>query len=479
MTPNTDNIQSLFITRYRHPLRAVLLFRIIDPAAARGFLRDWAGSVNGGLAPPGSYTDTGGGSLEPVYHFAFNWPGTALLLATRNGAGDGLDPEEVGTNLESFFTKPENAPHSRSVTVSLDMLDANAPEHWWEGNADPSAFHIAMICYFADDTQKTDELARIRAAAATAGLVEWQFQSFEDNALSGHVPDQGILHFGFRDGVSKIDIDWEDTGAAGKTNFRELLLGYPSDSYKISPTNPGPWQDFVRDGTYLNLSWLYQDVAAFNAYLHEQRAAAEPHSGAADPEEWLAAKMMGRWRNGSAMALHPNTMPQPWDPSDRFGYADDDEGLKTPLFSHIRVCNPRDQGLTHANSVRFPNGPPRLIRRGFSYGPPLEGTQDDGLDRGLIGLFACARINEQFYSVVRWIQKTSFSDQFDAIRRGRKRQDMMFGFRGKRNAETTTHIPVEAAGTPALKLPLKDFIRYKGLAVFFVPSLKTLNYLAG
>ncbi|MBN9671854.1 hypothetical protein [Roseibium aggregatum] len=479
MKPDPKNVQSLFIARYRHKFRVVLLFRIDDPATAQGFLQRWAANVNGGLSPAGSYAADVEAQLDPVCHFAFNWPGISLLLKERAATAQGLDPDEVGTNLEQFFTEEDHAPNSNSVVASLDMKGMNAPENWWTAGADQSAFHIAMLCYFADAAQKFQGLGKIRADAEASGLEEWQFPDFDDKALSGEVPAGGILHFGFRDGISKVDIDWEETGTPGKSDFRELLLGYPSSDYRISPVDPGPWNDFVRDGTYLNLAWLYQDVAAFNRFLRDHRNVTAPLSGQADPEEWLAAKMMGRWRDGSALALHPERMPEPWDPSNNFGYRSDPEGERTPLHSHIRVCNPRDQGLTHVNDRRFPKGPPRLIRRGFSYGPPLEGTEDDGKDRGLVGLFACARINEQFYSVVRWIQKTDFSDHFDTIRRGRKRQDMMFGFRGKRQAEATTYIPAGSAGAAPLELPLKDFIRYKGIAVFFAPSVKSLKYLSG
>ena len=71
-------------------------------------------------------------------------------------------------------------------------------------------------------------------------------------------------------------------------------------------------------------------------------------------------------------------------------------------------------------AIRFPRGTPRLIRRGFSYGPPLAGAVEDGVDRGLVGLFCFARVNEQFYTVMRWLQKTDFSDTFKTTPDGLK-----------------------------------------------------------
>ena len=479
MLPDPENVQSLFITRYRHKLRVILLFRIDSPPAAQAFLRKWASGVNGGMSPTGSYSSPSATPLEPVYHFALNWTGTALLLNTLPDRPEGLDPDTIGTQLETFFTREDNAPHAPSTVDDLGLTGIHTPENWWAPDTDPTAFHIAMLCYFQDTPQKEECLREIRASAAECHLTEWQFQSFDDKALSGTIPDEGNLHFGFRDGISKVKIDWQDTGAPDTVNFREVLLGYGNHTYPTNPIYPGPWNDFVRDGTYLNLAWLYQDVAAFNTFLKDNKDAALPHSSESDPEDWLAAKMMGRWRDGSALALYPDKRPDSTDLNNDFGYRDDPKGITTPLFSHIRVCNPRDQQLSAANQSRFSGGPPRLVRRGFSYGPTLEGTEDDGRDRGLIGVFACARINEQFYTVLRWIQRTDFSDHFDRVRRGNRRQDMMFGLRGKPLAETTTHIPSAQSGQKPLQIPLADFIRYKGLAIFFAPSLKTLQLLSG
>ena len=73
--------------------------------------------------------------------------------------------------------------------------------------------------------------------------------------------------------------------------------------------------------------------------------------------------------------------------------------------SYPEIVNSRDQGLTFPNRVRFPGGPggvvPRLIRRGFSYGEPLQTVEDDLQDRGLVGFFFRARVNEQFYTILR------------------------------------------------------------------------------
>ena len=149
-------------------------------------------------------------------------------------------------------------------------------------------------------------------------------------------------------------------------------------------------------------------------------------------------------------------------------------GLKCPVAAHIRIANSRDQPLTFANKSRFANGPPRLMRRGFSYGPRLEGLEDDGLPRGVVGMFFCARVNEQFYTVLRWIKQTTFSDVFRDLPHGFDFQDAILGDRVK---DRRSYIPVEAG--LSVQLQLSRFIRYQGVVVLFAPSIRRSGSFPG
>ena len=66
--------------------------------------------------------------------------------------------------------------------------------------------------------------------------------------------------------------------------------------------------DFASDGTYLALRLMYQDVAAFNRFLNDnaKQLANTIGRSQADTVEWLAAKMLGRWRGGEPLILSPN-----------------------------------------------------------------------------------------------------------------------------------------------------------------------------
>lgn len=457
------NVQAIVAHRSDKPLVAILLFKLGEAAGAKAFLRRWADKVRNG-----SQTETAG---DPALYFFFAWSALAKLLQ-----GGALDPADGRGALEPFFVDPGQGPASLALRSQLGFVGSSAPESWWDGVFSNSDIELALYCGFDDAPQRDLTLGAIRASAAECGLRELRVTSLPDAALcGGHSPD-GRVHFGYRDGVTTPDVDWDDSAAPGKADLREFLLGYPNDDYPVSPVSPGPWQDFVRDGSFVVLTWLYQDVAAFNRCLRDSAQAAAPYADGADPQEWVAAKIMGRWRDGTALSKYPSQPPAQTDLDNAFGYADDPLGRKAPLSSHIRVSNLRDQALNFRNQSRFPKGPPRVIRRGFSYGARLEGTEDDGANRGLVGLFFCARINEQVYTLLRWMQKSDFSDAFRSIPRGSDCQDGVAGCRSGQSVNATLYIPHESR--PPLNLTLPRFIQFRGVAPFFVPSLATLATLA-
>jgi deferrochelatase/peroxidase EfeB len=458
-----ENIQALVVRSPVKPFISVLLFKLGEAAAARQFLRDFTPRV-----PRGAAADVAG---RPEYHLLFSWNGLAKLLRGHPT----LDAEQGRRSLEVFFTDSTQAPDGLAMAQQLGFIGGSAPAQWWEGRFPSEDIDLAVhACFDAD--QKTQALAEVREAAARCGLQELKLQSFANGALEGVRPRDGRLHFGYRDGITTPDIDWSDGGRPGAVDLREILLGYPNNDYPTSPQRPGPWQDFARDGSHVALAWIHQDVATFNKFLADESAKAPPSVPRELAQEWVAAKMLGRWRDGSPLARFPDGPPAPPKLDNDFGYADDPTGIKCPITSHIRVANGHDQPLKFANQVRFPRGTPRLIRRGFSYGPPLAGAEDDGVDRGLVGLFCFARVNEQFYTVMRWLQKTDFRDAFKTVPNGLNAQDALFGNRAFPGANAEHRVPL--ANGSAVNLQLKDFIRYKGIAVFLAPSMKALSVLS-
>lgn len=458
-----ENIQALVVRSPVKPFISVLLFKLGDADAARQFLREYAPKV-----PRGAAADIAG---EAEYHLLFSWNGLAKLLRGHPT----LDVEQGRRALEVFFTDSTQAPDSLAMARQLGFVGGSAPEGWWEGRFTSENIDLAVYACF-DADRKAQALTELREAAARCGLQELTLASFDDGALAGVRPRDGRLHFGYRDGITTPDIDWSDSGRPGSVDLREILLGYPNSDYPTSPQRPGPWQDFARDGSHVALAWIHQDVATFNKFLVDESTKAPPSVPRELAQEWVAAKMLGRWRDGSPLAKFPDAPPVPPKLDNDFGYADDATGMKCPITSHMRVANGRDQALKFANQVRFPRGTPRLIRRGFSYGSPLAGAVEDGVDRGLVGLFCFARVNEQFYTVMRWLQKTDFSDTFKSIPDGLNAQDGLFGNRAFPGANAEYHVALSDGS--AVNFQLRDFIRYKGVAVFLAPSMTALSVLS-
>jgi deferrochelatase/peroxidase EfeB len=461
---NVGNVQAIVARSSAKPFIAVLLFKLGDAAGARAFLKQWLPKTPAGMAP-----EIDG---QPAFHFLFSWKGLEALLSGRPG----FDVAQGRQQFEVFFVDPRQAPDG-AVATQLGFLGASAPASWWDGKFTSGDVDLAVHISFDDAEQKIDYLGRLRRSAANYGVQELMLEGGEDGALSGFRPADGRLHFGYRDGITAPQVDWNDTHVAGTVDCREFVVGYPNDDYPTSPQNPGVWQDFARDGSYVGLSWAYQDVAGFNKFLQDSASQVVQRVGADLAEEWIAAKLLGRWRNGSPLSKYPDAPPTTAQLDDGFGYADDPLGIKCPVGAHIRIVNSRDQPLKFANQVRFPKGPPRVIRRGFSYGPHLDGTLDDRKDRGIVGLFYFARVNEQFYTILRWIQKTEFSDAFKKIPDGLNAQDALAGNREDPKANTRFQIPL--TDKTALSLQLKNFIRYKGVLVLFSPSMNALNVIAG
>ena len=110
----------------------------------------------------------------------------------------------------------------------------------------------------------------------------------------------------------------------------------------------------------------------------------------------------------------------------------------------------------------------------MAYGPELQGEEDDGVDRGLVGMFLCANPRTQYFIVMHWINKTDFSPVFDVDRL--HWQDMMMGDRSTPGVVTEGAIRT-AQGEVLLKA-LPQFIKAQGTLLLLVPGMKGLSRIA-
>jgi deferrochelatase/peroxidase EfeB len=236
---------------------------------------------------------------------------------------------------------------------------------------------------------------------------------------------------------------------------------------------------------------LHEDVAGFWGFLFRE---SERLRGAVDARfaVWLASRMVGRWPNGTPLALSPDS-DNPSSNLDAFGYAQDPLGLACPVGAHIRRSNPRDhlRPAEIAESRRM-TARHRLLRRGRSYGEPLFPLtvlddasheeplraaiecEDDGAARGVHFLCVNASIKGQFEFVQQaWINNPRFGglvDNPDPL--AGSADDGTAGEPG-RGRHTVPGCP---AGIQTSLLP--RFVTVRGGVYAFLPSLTALRYLA-
>jgi Dyp-type peroxidase family len=337
-------------------------------------------------------------------------------------------------------------------------------ENWWERRFATEDVHCIVHLHALDEAQ-LDERTRVIGVLAADGDVVELIPREDGTRLDGaFVYGPRKLHFGYTDGISTPRVAWDHPPEPGEVDFRRFVLGYATSEHVSAPRD-GAAADLVRDSTYGVFRWIYQDVAAFNAFLATEAPRLFPHLEPEDAEELLAAKLMGRWRDGTPLVLSPDHPDPALADSNDFLYRDaDPDGLRCPFSAHIRVMNPRDQEL-HATVSEAP----AVLRRGTPYGPPLTGTDDDGADRGLIGVFLCANILRQILTLTMWAKQNDFSPVYA---RSMRVQDAMIGSRAPSSDPSFT---VPGAGVIE-RLPA--FIRTKGTALALYPGRTTLDALA-
>ena len=218
-----------------------------------------------------------------------------------------------------------------------------------------------------------------------------------------------------------------------------------------------------RNGTYVVFRKLHTRVAAYRSYLRERAASREE-------EALLGAKMVGRWQGGAPLAVSPERddadLGADKHRNNDFSYGDDPRGFKCPAGAHARRANPRDafdgEGSVH---VRLH----RMIRRGTSYGPMLpEGVlEDDGVDRGIIFVFAGAHLKRQFEFVkTQWLNDGIFIG-------APAEKDPLVGSSDGTGSLTIPQRPIRRRLTD-----LPPFVVTRGGEYCFAPGLRALRWLA-
>jgi len=157
-----------------------------------------------------------------------------------------------------------------------------------------------------------------------------------------------------------------------------------------------------------------------------------------------------------------------------FRYADDAEGVRCPMSSHIRRANPRDalapettaKGAMQDTSL---SNRRRILRRGLPYG--IE-SDDDRDEHGVAFMAMCASLFNQFEFIQQqWIH---YGSTFGAG----NDTDPIVGARPGINSKFV--IPSDPNGTapPFICANMPLFVETRGGEYFFIPSLTALRQIA-
>ena len=468
-----------------------VLVRVKNAEAARGWLRS---------APVTSAT-----TLDPP-------PSTAMQVAFTAGGLEalGVPPRVLAGFSREFLTGMTEDNRSRR----LGDVGRNAPSQWQWGGA--GAVPHLLIMFFAEPGGLGPFVQRVTGSPWAAA-----FDVLCDLRTSNL---GGVEPFGFADGISQPELDWpqERKVSSGLIDYSnivalgEFLLGYRNEyekytdrplldatpaSAELPAAEDAPdKKDLGRNGTYLVMRQLRQDVRGFWQFIDRQ-AGGNPLEA-----EKLSAALVGRTRKGEPLApIQERPIPGIGREPDQvrlnqFTFDRDPLGIRCPISAHVRRANPRTTdfsgrptGLRRlvaalgfgrkdfrddlTSSVRFH----RILRRGREYGPwlspadALQPTPPDDPERGLHFIGLNANISRQFEFLQNaWMMSPAFSGLT-------RESDPLLGNRepiGGCPVTDNFNMPQEG-GVRRRVTGVPQFVTVRGGAYFFLPGLRALRYFAG
>jgi len=512
---DAGEIQGIVFTGYGTlPVARYALLEIADAAAFRGWLRASLPRITpGGVRAERQACNiafTSAGLRALGLRTIDNEPGPGGEPGAAGESGAGGEERAGGEELAGFSREFREGMTWEARRRALGDQGRADPGNWLWGGPNNPALHALMFLFAADEgalAELDDELFAAPGAAGLASVVRLE--------ASAAMMRSGKEHFGFDDGIAQPIIggykEPEPPRPANTLAPGELILGY-ENQYGARPESPlvgaagdpsgmlpeGPEdgppgaRDFGFYGSYLVFRQLRQDVAGFWRWAEQVAAALrQPAPPDVDPRVWVAAKMLGRWPDGTPMTLSPDR-PIPdlgLRRRDAFGYRERDaDGMRCPVGSHIRRANPRDAlpgSLEEAMAVASHH---RILRRGRAYGEPIaEGVdpdrlmEDDGEARGLYFICLNADIARQFELIQQtWLNNAKFDGLYadpDPVAAGHPRPPSgPVDEDARRRMQRNFTFPRRPVRERCTDMPL--FVTPVGGAYFFLPGMRALKFLA-
>ena len=392
--------------------------------------------------------------------------------------------------------------------AQLGDTAASAPEHWDSafayddshavlsiyGPDTAATSKVADLIFNADSLRQSEESpdanqnADLSADAAENGK-RWRCEDIgvyvksstrEDSPIKRILRESNgekkdFVHFGYRDGITQTG--FSVPGMPGKTRglarvdyeAGEFLLGHlngegsnlwalASASHKV--------RGFYKDASFGVLRKIEQDVRAFDQAVQAWAISSKLGSlnSAQTSDEWIKAKLCGRFPDGSLF----NADGTKSNSTGNAHHGIDPQGTGCPFGAHIRRVSADASGAVHARTRP-------LIRRGTPYGAYLENPlgrdpSENEPERGLMALFFCASIEEQFEHVLEsWIDRLPMGATGD-----RNGKDPLAGMH--ENTKAKFEIPMGSGNT--IKLDgFEPFVRTRGMIYCFYPGRDGLSLL--
>jgi len=475
-----NDIQGFILRGYRMPMVRHFLLTVGDPAAARKLLgRLVSGDETDapqittaeewqvGFAPgPGDNTaELPRRKPDYCLNVGITWPGLIAL--------------EIKDRVPTLSFKSFEA-FTAGAAARAELIGdtgPSAPENW-VGGFGKGSDHVMVTLHAISPEAMTSYSDRLSALFADGNAFReiWRTDGTALKEIVDGKPTFGSkLHFGYTDGISM-------------TTIRGGPERYPPDHQQPCE----PWLFVLQDGaenyyvpeprelglngSFAVFKMIETDVVGFEENLQKNKGKIDP--------ELLAAKICGRWRNGVPLALSPGTDSPAGgisrDQLNNFEYVNadgsgDPRGLRCPVGAHIRRVNPRGQPITGQGEPGGSNNSHRMIRRGMPYGPIYDPTKPyDGIERGLLGYFINASIENQYEFVLRqWVNDAEFAG---AVRLNPKSKDPMVGTQDP--AESIFVIPQPNGAPPIEMTGFPSFLKTKATAYCFLPSITALKFMS-
>ena len=479
-TLDLGDIQGFILRGYRMPMVRHFLLAVGVPAEARRLLgrfvsgdesdapqittaEDW----RVGFAPGAGDNLDGVPRRKPDYclNLGITWPGLIALQIK----------DRVPTiSFKSFGAFIAGAAERAAL---VGDTGASAPQNWIDAFKTEDG-HVMVTLHALTPEAMTTYSDRLSALFAEGNAFReiWRVDGMAWTEVKDGKPEfTSKVPFGYTDGISMTTIRG---GPERYTPDHQqpcepwlFVLRDDAESYVL----PEP-RELALNGSFAVFKVIKTDVVAFENFLQSNKDKIDP--------ELLAAKICGRWRNGVPLALSPDTDSPPGgmtpEQMNNYQYVNADEsgdpkGLRCPVGAHMRRINPRGQPITGQNQPGGSNNTHRIIRRGMPYGPNYDSTKpDDGIERGLLGYFINASIENQYEFVLgHWVNDSEFAG---AVRLNPKSKDPLIGTQDP--AESIFEIP-QANGLPPIKITgFSSFVTTKAAAYCFLPSIAAVRFIS-